>query len=246
MVDVRTLAGQVFHDVDHALIGRDFERGPAELPDIIHADALVEQELDGLDRSRTFLWRAHPLHVCATASGHVQRIVAVVGGRQRVRAGIEQGLHGVVVVDFRRQDEGCRATERRFIGGGGRMVLHEADIRIRFVRQQRLDDPRDGILGAEIDAIIGIADHEVHGRVPTAVDGVGIGAIVEQQINDVSMEHRRRHDDGRQLGSVLHRVDVRASLNQRADGFQVTLLHGKHQRSEPRLGSQLEVCAAFH
>src|SRR5712671_4174876 len=54
VVDVRTLARQVFHDFGQALVGRGFERGPAELAGIIHADALVDQELNGLDRQRPF------------------------------------------------------------------------------------------------------------------------------------------------------------------------------------------------
>ena len=71
--------------------------------------------------------------------------------------------------------------------------------------------------------------------VTSRIDVVGIGAVVEQQLNGLHMTHGAGDDQGRQRRFRLGVIRFRAGADQNASYVHIALLGRKHQRREPGL-----------
>ena len=102
------------------------------------------------------------------------------------------------------------------------------------MRQKRLDNFHHIVFSRQVESIIRIPHGEMQRGVASRIDGVGIGALVEQQLCDLRVTHGAGDNQGR-VTIPRFRPDfiwVCAGVDQNAGGVRITLLGGKHQRRE--------------
>ena len=112
------------------------------------------------------------------------------------------------------------------------LVLAETDIRIRAVLEKRLNNGQDGVFRVQVDSVIGIPHDAVQRGVTVRIDEVGIGAIVEQQVDGLRVTHGAGDHQRRQPRFRLGVIRFRAGAEQNAGAVHIAFLGGEHQRRE--------------
>jgi len=105
LVNLRAFADQELDDIIQPLIRSRVQCRPTVLSNGGDISAALDKELCCLDRCCTLLGRPHPLDVGATPGRQHQGRGAMLGGSERVRAGVQQRLHSFKVVNFSRQHQ---------------------------------------------------------------------------------------------------------------------------------------------